>query len=650
MSTDDPLPPLPRLPDDILRMIFARIGLHGDTFSHAVTCKRWLEIARPAQTAVCIRETREASSRQLANAIAQFRNLSRIHLPNCSVDRVDDDLLDRIAASCGATLTSFRFGTVRPSSMQSGGSNGGLRNRRHVDDTHHAPRERVAQGQGELQELLEAEEAGGEAGEETPAESTAEAALYSEITEAGLDKLFRTCPQLEEFGLHCAPNLSLRPMSFLELARISGGPLDTDSVYKWSIPNDASAPPSLQFPKLQAPSLTALPNSLGVLANLRDLQIGCSALRSLPETLGQLSRLTRLHVTDCGLAQLPDSLCNLFGSAIGSTNEERSHQLGYSMDWFHYVLVSVNLCLLVLVLAESLPSWVTSSDAGAELAAAGGASGRLRGEWSPLFPMQLRKSLLVAHSSDETGDTTVSPFNDPVLQSSAPATIHATATGVASSIFDGSVAPLRRRVCWTSSGDYFSTSPSGVVIHGSGCATCLRGQRCSFRVSVRAPARWAHVLEADKESWWKRDLALTLRGIALAHGDIRCLDPPHCTEFRDWPDTPCNGTSVPGRWVVKADGSLRWAFYRCAAPEIPPSEWIGALHERGIREISIVGDSHQRFLAAHLHFLLTAQADKDVKRWQDNLVFDARDSSNRTLRINFYWIDGIYKNGEFGCT
>ncbi|CAI7875533.1 unnamed protein product [Closterium sp. NIES-54] len=452
------------------------------------------------------------------------------------------------------------------------------------------------------------------------------------------------------------------------------------------------------------------------------------------------------------------------------------------MDWFHYVLVSVNLCLLVLVLAESLPSWVTSSDAGAELAAAGGASGRLRGEWSPLFPMQLRKSLLVAHSSDETGDTTVSPFNDPVLQSSAPATIHATATGVASSIFDGSVAPLRRRVCWTSSGDYFSTSPSGVVIHGSGCATCLRGQRCSFRVSVRAPARWAHVLEADKESWWKRDLALTLRGIALAHGDIRCLDPPHCTEFRvsyrvwdlgnywatlhvgcanlnfsasfthhfnrthqhslaswpititprgealnrtstlgisngvgssssstrdssrriitpaaayseaaggnsggrggsegkrhgagegagegtgegagegegeeeegvqDWPDTPCNGTSVPGRWVVKADGSLRWAFYRCAAPEIPPSEWIGALHERGIREISIVGDSHQRFLAAHLHFLLTAQADKDVKRWQDNLVFDARDSSNRTLRINFYWIDGIYKNGEFGCT
>ncbi|CAI5462236.1 unnamed protein product [Closterium sp. Yama58-4] len=290
MSTKDPLPPLPRLPDDILRMIFARIGSRGDTFSHAITCKRWLEIARPAQTTLVVRETREASSRQLANAITQFRNLSRIHLPNCSVDSVGDDLLDRIAASCGATLASFRFGTVRPSAIQ-----GGSGELRHSDGA---------------DALQEAEVTADEAEAAMP-ESTIETALYSEITVAGLDRLFRACPRLEEFGLHCAPNLSLRPASFLELARIGGGPLDADSVYKWSIPNDASAPPSLQFPKLQAPSLTALPDSLGMLTNLRDLQIGCSALRSLPETLGQLSRLTRLHVTDCGLSQLPDSLCNL---------------------------------------------------------------------------------------------------------------------------------------------------------------------------------------------------------------------------------------------------------------------------------------------------------------------------------------------------
>ncbi|CAI5503963.1 unnamed protein product [Closterium sp. Naga37s-1] len=117
------------------------------------------------------------------------------------------------------------------------------------------------------------------------------------------------------------------------------------------------------------------------------------------------------------------------------------------------------------------------------------------------------------------------------------------------------------------------------------------------------------------------------------------------------------GSVWPCGWVWNAGlagyqcTARDWAFYPCTPPEIPPSEWIGALHERGIREISIVGDSHQRFLAAHLAFLLTAQADGKVIHWQDDLVLYARDdSSNRTLRINFYWIDGIYKNGEFGCT
>ncbi|CAI5529542.1 unnamed protein product [Closterium sp. Naga37s-1] len=79
-------------------------------------------------------------------------------------------------------------------------------------------------------------------------------------------------------------------------------------------------------------------------------------------------------------------------------------------------------------------------------------------------------------------------------------------------------------------------------------------------------------------------------------------------------------------------------------------DWIAALNDRGIREMSIVGDSHQRFLAAHLHFLLMGQADPSVRRGQDDLVFHAFDGSSGTLRINFYWIDGIYKNGEFGCT
>ncbi|CAI5976736.1 unnamed protein product [Closterium sp. NIES-64] len=96
-------------------------------------------------------------------------------------------------------------------------------------------------------------------------------------------------------------------------------------------------------------------------------------------------------------------------------------------------------------------------------------------------------------------------------------------------------------------------------------------------------------------------------------------------------------------------GDSEWVTQMGILPT-PPSDWIGALHAKGIHEVSIVGDSHQRYLAAHLHLLLTRKAERGVKRWRDNLVFHPRDSSNRTLRINFFWIDEIYKNGEFGCT
>ncbi|CAI5973615.1 unnamed protein product [Closterium sp. NIES-65] len=92
-------------------------------------------------------------------------------------------------------------------------------------------------------------------------------------------------------------------------------------------------------------------------------------------------------------------------------------------------------------------------------------------------------------------------------------------------MLDWTSRPCTSPSCFRSS-HYAFPSPAKVVIHGSGCATCQRGQRCSFRV-------WEQLLgKAVKESWWRRDLALTLRGAALAHGDIRCLDPLHCTEFR----------------------------------------------------------------------------------------------------------------------
>ncbi|CAI7744179.1 unnamed protein product [Closterium sp. NIES-53] len=311
-------------------------------------------------------------------------------------------------------------------------------------------------------------------------------------------------------------------------------------------------------------------------------------------------------------------------------------------------------------------------------------------------------------------------------------------------------------VCWTSSGEY--ESPSGVIIHGSGCSACLRGQRCSFLVSIRPPAHWIAPEQADKGSkhtWWQRDLSLLLRGPALAHGDVRCLDPPSCTElsvsYRVWdigeywatlnvgcanlnfsaaslhhlhstqqntltswpitihprfrpnspslpteplhrasdspnlgprlgssplrtsllesppagfprsleedrklPESPCAAVSVPGRWVKDEGGEgYRWSFFPCSPKELPPSQWISALDRRGIREISIVGDSHQRFLTAHLFFLLTGEDMNEIEKGRtvnETRVYIARDEMNRTLKINFYWIAGVYEDWENGCS
>ncbi|CAI5462223.1 unnamed protein product, partial [Closterium sp. Yama58-4] len=82
----------------------------------------------------------------------------------------------------------------------------------------------------------------------------------------------------------------------------------------------------------------------------------------------------------------------------------------------------------------------------------------------------------------------------------------------------------------------------------------------------------------------------------------------------------------------------------------PVGEWISSLTRRGIREISIAGDSHHRMLAAHLFYMLSGEADLANRKGRHDLAFVARNGRNETLRINFYWVDGIYHNGEFGCT
>ncbi|GJP43613.1 hypothetical protein CLOM_g3053 [Closterium sp. NIES-68] len=144
-------------------------------------------------------------------------------------------------------------------------------------------------------------------------------------------------------------------------------------------------------------------------------------------------------------------------------------------------------------------------------------------------------------------------------------------------------------------------------------------------------------------------------GDAGSHGGVDAGDGDGSGTDTTSPDTtpperqvsPCAGSSIPGRWKMADDGNYTWAFFPCAPAESPPDRLIRELWRKGVREINMVGDSHQRQLAVHLHFLLSGDADKRNRGMDFSL--ESRNQWNETLRINFYWVDGIYRNGEFGC-
>ncbi|MEO8971805.1 MAG: hypothetical protein ABI406_09430, partial [Ktedonobacteraceae bacterium] len=58
-------------------------------------------------------------------------------------------------------------------------------------------------------------------------------------------------------------------------------------------------------------ALTALPDSLGQLTNLRQLDVTGNQLTSFPESLGNLIQLKKLYVDENQLTALPESLENL---------------------------------------------------------------------------------------------------------------------------------------------------------------------------------------------------------------------------------------------------------------------------------------------------------------------------------------------------
>ncbi|CAI6004996.1 unnamed protein product [Closterium sp. NIES-64] len=194
------------------------------------------------------------------------------------------------------------------------------------------------------------------------------------------------------------------------------------------------------------------------------------------------------------------------------------------------------------------------------------------------------------------------------------------------------------------------------------------------------------------------------------------IESPSISDYNEYQDTPCYH-SVYGRWLFDLPkGKYTWQLYPCAQPLLPPSEWLSALQSRGINEINIVGDSHQRFLFNHLIFLLTGEAYASDAKTRGNMMHEVFPSpplpppsppsppspaapstdqvsesffprspgassapaaelpdapaaaasapadkgttqgsnSNqaaelRPLKLNFYWIAGIYNVGQHGC-
>ncbi|CAI5501519.1 unnamed protein product [Closterium sp. Naga37s-1] len=120
----------------------------------------------------------------------------------------------------------------------------------------------------------------------------------------------------------------------------------------------------------------------------------------------------------------------------------------------------------------------------------------------------------------------------------------------------------------------------------------------------------------------------------------------------EWHEAPCD-QAVAGRWL-HVNNAYRWRFFPCASPVPPPPQWVEALQARGIREISFVGDSHQRFLMLFINYLVMHDVDDALWKFHGDIVINLPPPKGRTdlkpLKLNFYWVDGMYHNDEYGCT
>lgn len=110
-----------------------------------------------------------------------------------------------------------------------------------------------------------------------------------------------------------------------------------------------------------------------------------------------------------------------------------------------------------------------------------------------------------------------------------------------------------------------------------------------------------------------------------------------------------------------------WVPYGCTQ-WLTPAQVAQALVRHNIREVAFIGDSHVRFLMWHSAFLLLGEPMLNATfKMHDQFSFpvalktgapsgqeslgktSGRSSRRHVVHFSFYWIDGIYRNEEYGC-
>ncbi|GBG80221.1 hypothetical protein CBR_g30588 [Chara braunii] len=115
------------------------------------------------------------------------------------------------------------------------------------------------------------------------------------------------------------------------------------------------------------------------------------------------------------------------------------------------------------------------------------------------------------------------------------------------------------------------------------------------------------------------------------------------------PASPCE-KGTRGRWFRTPSGVYVWKTWEeCDPDRAQPSNWVALLNSRGIREINFVGDSHLRVLSQHLRTLVEGGFSLNHVGYHGDIFHTIVGENGTSLTLNFYWVDGIYLNNEFGC-